>query len=342
MSSSDSDESDDAFRSSAANTNNNGDGQAKESQHERSNALILRYEQLKQKMHSIDSEAHKGQATEQILNHIKELDEIFNLVQKDRNRDTIVQLKDAEAFMDTSKFAATNARNLKLDNLGISISKDEFLLQVKKYIKQQTSPATSEGGDNEFYSLDWVRLGTLYETVSLKPVTNEFLLGALETEKKQRAPRARNIDDTKHATSTTANLLAALDISNNKEKSTADMVKDVFQAFISKLDARDNKEGINFFKFFINPHSFPQSIENLFFTSFLIKDSKLKIYKGADGIPYVSLIDSRDKNTEGGLPNNNLSQHHIASLDYKTWQELIRKFNITESFLGNRHYDEED
>ncbi|CCE72582.1 Piso0_000168 [Millerozyma farinosa CBS 7064] len=341
MSSSDTDGSDDSS-SSAGATNNNGNGQIKESQHERSNALILRYEQLKQKMHSMDSEAHKGQAMESILNHIKELDEIFNLVQKDRNRDTIVQLKDAEAFMDTSKFAATNARNLKLDNLGISISKDEFLSQTKRYMEQQSSSVSNEGGDDEFHSLDWVRLGTLYETVSLKPVTNEFLLGALETEKKQRAPRARNIDDTKHATSTTANLLAASDISNNNEKSTADMVKDVFQAFLSKRDTHDNKEGINFFKFFINPHSFPQSIENLFFTSFLIKDSKLKIYKGADGIPYVSLIDSRDMNAEGGLPNNSFSQHHIASLDYKTWQELIKKFNITESFLGNRHYNEED
>ncbi|CCE73147.1 Piso0_000168 [Millerozyma farinosa CBS 7064] len=342
MSSSDTDGSEDSSSSLAGATTNNGNGQIKESQQERSNALILRYESLKQKMNSMDSEAHKGQAMEQILNHIKELDEIFNLVQNDRNRDTIVQLKDAEAFMDTSKFAATNARNLKLDNLGISISKDEFLSQTKKYMEQQSSPASHQKGDDEFHNLDWLRLGTLYETISLKPVTNEFLLGALETEKKQRAPRARNIDDTKHATSTTANLLAASDISNNNEKSTADMVKDVFQDFISKRDAHDNKEGINFFKFFINPHSFPQSIENLFFTSFLIKDSKLKIYKGTDGIPYVSLIDSRDISTDGVSPNNSLSQHHIASLDYKTWQKLIKKFNITESFLGNRHYNEED
>lgn len=42
-------------------------------------------------------------------------------------------------------------------------------------------------------------------------------------------------------------------------------------------------EGINFFKFFINADSFGQSVENMFFTSFLVRDGKAGLSVKDDG-----------------------------------------------------------
>ena len=45
---------------------------------------------------------------------------------------------------------------------------------------------------------------------------------------------------------------------------------------------------MNFFEFVINPDSFSQSVENIFYLSFLIRDGKAKIFiDEKDGQPYV-------------------------------------------------------
>ena len=49
---------------------------------------------------------------------------------------------------------------------------------------------------------------------------------------------------------------------------------------------------INLFEFVINPGSFAQTIENIFYLSFSVRDARAKIEDDANGLPVVSYVDT--------------------------------------------------
>jgi len=49
---------------------------------------------------------------------------------------------------------------------------------------------------------------------------------------------------------------------------------------------------INLFEFVINPHSFSQTIENIFYLSFSVQDARAKIEVIGDSFPIVTCVDT--------------------------------------------------
>jgi hypothetical protein len=92
--------------------------------------------------------------------------------------------------------------------------------------------------------------------------------------------------------------------------------------------------GINFFKFVINADDFGQTVENVFYTSFLIKDGKVGIHVEEDGEVIISELQrveqvqekyrlmGAEKTTphvadeDGDLPRNQA----IIEIDMATWE----------------------
>lgn len=62
---------------------------------------------------------------------------------------------------------------------------------------------------------------------------------------------------------------------------------------LERVDPHD--EGIRYLELVINPHDFAQTVENIFYTSFLIKDGRLGIEVLNDG----DIIISGDKFERG-------------------------------------------
>lgn len=305
--------------------------------------LLGKYQYLRNKLYEDNSDVYKGNASELVLRHLSELKDIYEIIQREHNRDARVHLKDSEAFMDTSKFAAINARNTRFGDSGISLNQKDFVARLKHYMNSQSAQILQEAPDLEdnisaaskeelFNSFNWPKLGALFFSVSKKAVVSDTLNGPLEVERKRPSQRVSNVDDTKHASSSTASQVQAFDISEDEEQNTAQMVKKVYQIFLEKRSFEET----NFFEVFINPFSFPQSVENLFFISFLIKDAKLSLRLNEEGIPLLQAVDSNNSQYKGLNKDSQNSVHEIASFDYVSWKNLIEKFSINEAFLGNR------
>lgn len=324
------------------------ESESEEPAHERAkktsrNEFLHSYESFRDTLRSEQTDAQKGEASKLVLSHLQELQDIYNVVQLERNRDTRVHLKDAEALHASSEFAALNAKNLRFGDVGISINQKDFVKHVKQYMNENDVNGDvyeDDEGDNNglvdtFNSYNWLKLGALYYSTSRRAIPSDFLYGPLATERRRIAPRQRNIDDTTGMTSSTARQINARDVAADEEQNTSQMVRSVYQTFTQKK----GEQAINFFEFFINPASFSQSVENLFFTSFLIRDGRLKLYKDKNGIPIVQRASSQEAETAKTAKDKT---HHIATFDKATWKALIERFGITESFLGHRETQEDD
>ncbi|KAG2732664.1 hypothetical protein G9P44_003654 [Scheffersomyces stipitis] len=324
------------------------------------------YDRLRAKLRANLSEANKGEASNIVLDHLNDLRSVYTNVQQERNRDTRIHLTDSEAFKETADFAATNARNLKFNDAGIALETRSFMSRLRRFASGDVGSRSSvavavdtdcetendidvdENEDDEdenittgeemFNRTNWIRLGILYHQVSRRAVSIDFLNGPLASERKKAVARNRNIDDTQSgAAATTAKHVQSSELETDEEKSTAHIIRSIF----STLQEMDLDEGVNFVKFFINPNSFAQSVENLFFISFLVRDGKLKVYQGPDSVPMVK-IPTVEEMEEVSLRGKDVeTNHHIANLDYATWEGLISTFNITESFLGHRDEEED-
>ncbi|KAJ1964587.1 hypothetical protein GGI12_001330 [Dipsacomyces acuminosporus] len=89
---------------------------------------------------------------------------------------------------------------------------------------------------------------------------------------------------------------------------------------------------INLFKLVINPHSFAQSVENIFYVSFLIRDGKAFI-NDETGQP---MIEACEPPQQGDYQSGLTKKQLIFSLDQETWREIIDVYSITECAIGQR------
>ncbi|CAD6608530.1 BAH_G0007550.mRNA.1.CDS.1 [Saccharomyces cerevisiae] len=189
---------------------------------------------------------------------------------------------------------------------------------------------------NEFSQFNWFRIGALYNTISKNAPITDHLMGPLSIEKKPRVltPRRRNNDQV--GEKITAEKITQHSLNSTQQETTPEQVKKCFKKLSKKLGPEGS---INLFKFIIDPNSFSRSIENLFYTSFLIKEGKLLMEHDEEGLPTIKIkqsishTDSRSKEIERQRRRAAHQNHIIFQMDMPTWRKLIKKYNITSPFL---------
>jgi len=173
---------------------------------------------------------------------------------------------------------------------------------------------SDEGEGDEGDMLNWEHLGR-YSCLqhNSRPSVPGFLLGPLSLEKRARKPVQRN-PGLKHSNlkQTQPEVITAEDMEKSDANLTVlctrilarlkevqhDSEAAVNEEYIDGMTQAELKAlmdkhgmhesgGVDFFKFVVNPSSFGQTIENMFYVSFLIRDGKAGITISDDGLPAV-------------------------------------------------------
>ncbi|KAK4042164.1 hypothetical protein C8A01DRAFT_44814 [Parachaetomium inaequale] len=96
--------------------------------------------------------------------------------------------------------------------------------------------------------------------------------------------------------------------------------------------------GIDLLRFVVNPHSFGQTVENMFYISFLIREGTVKLEFDDDGLPAIEPV---RKNSSAEPSRSKAAMRHqaIMSIDMATWRDIIDAFDIKEPMIPSRQED---
>ncbi|KAK3935615.1 Nse4 C-terminal-domain-containing protein [Diplogelasinospora grovesii] len=94
--------------------------------------------------------------------------------------------------------------------------------------------------------------------------------------------------------------------------------------------------GVDLLRFVINPHSFGQTVENMFYVSFLIREGTVQLEFDENDLPSLESIGNQQPDDGGG--SNRRTQRHqaIMSIDMEMWKDIIDAFGIKEPMIPHR------
>lgn len=138
----------------------------------------------------------------------------------------------------------------------------------------------------KFSELDWDALGPLAEEVLNVAPACEFMLGPLKLKPKARLAQRRAGKLIASDSSLMQPKLVNKDDLEKRELETTTVVKKIH-------DILKTVAPLPYFEFVINPSSFAQTIENIFYVSFLVHDGRCFIYKSDDGELFLGKISVR-------------------------------------------------
>lgn len=215
---------------------------------------------------------------------------------------------------------------------------DDYLHRVAQYMgghvvsgsdqrraAQDVAAEAVATGDRELW--DWEKLGRVAAQHTRRAPIPDFLLGPLHVVPKHRkVTRTSRLEtDAEHIA---PQQLEADDLAQS-ENETSRMVLEI----ATLLEAASGDEGVPLFAFALNPASFSNSVENLFYISFLIRDGKAAIVDDAEGDPLLmSTYEPTAEDRDAGLTRRQI----VLELDMHTWKELCMLYNVTVPMIPTR------
>lgn len=110
--------------------------------------------------------------------------------------------------------------------------------------------------------------------------------------------------------------------------------------------------GIDLMKFVVNPHSFGQTVENIFYVSFLIRDGRIQVeYDDYDlpalgthtstlpKIKYLQPVTApvmREDREEETTRQGSAKHQAVLSMDMQAWEEIVQTLQIKEPMIEHR------
>jgi len=185
----------------------------------------------------------------------------------------------------------------------------------------------------------WVRFGDVAAMAFVRTTSVSSLFSAFPDDvaapPKEKVKKETNRQKGSRGEATKANVL---DMNKSGQATGSDndtdkLVTKVFKQLVAEYEKAD-REPIWYFQFVIDPNDFGNSVENIFYVSFLVKEGKVRIfYDGETGLPKIQPI--KKKKDASMAPADNLANKKqvIVPFTMIDWKNHIKAMNITEAMI---------
>ncbi|RMZ75356.1 hypothetical protein DV738_g5522, partial [Chaetothyriales sp. CBS 135597] len=265
-------------------------------------------------------------------------------------------LGDSSVSVDVDDFVSKCIAFMRRGDHDLTAAETQQLTQRRR---QGEDHDPEESGD----TMNWNYLGRkacfLYNS---RPCLSGFLLGPLSVRKKVRQQTQRRGNDARQVPS---QLLRPIELSNEdlekQESASLSQICKEIAVLLQQtcLDRQTRLEeeynandqwseeetrakmheygladdgGISLFEFCVNPKSFGQTVENMFYVSFLIKESTAGLGFDSDGLPTLQPCEQRS------LAERQQTQRNQAvfTLSFDVWEQIVDTFGIEKSIIPHR------
>nr|XP_022286434.1 EP300-interacting inhibitor of differentiation 3-like isoform X2 [Crassostrea virginica] len=220
----------------------------------------------------------------------------------------------------------SNYARMKVDNLKTDFLKFEPIEYSEKLISFINQGQPRQSQDVAISDQRWIRLGMASQKFFMKSPAFHFMAGSFErgepVKKVRRAPDVQRSDkENLSDKATIPKQMKSFDETEKNEATTAEVEKlyDLLQKLYKETDCNP----ICYFGFVLHPESFSQTVENIFYTSFLIRDGLAKILLDDEKLPLIEPIQNPEQEKQRkALPH----KQAVISISPQEWRKLVDVF----------------
>ncbi|KAF9106960.1 sphingosine N-acyltransferase lag1 [Mortierella sp. AM989] len=251
---------------------------------------------------------------------------------------------DAKLLVMSADLGMQKARHLRMGQGGF----DET-----EFISRLVNKMGGHEIDSEQNGMDWSKIGRMAAKWTRKVPTMDFMLGPMSVEHKSRSfvRGARVVRDPKAMRKPQE--MREEDIARQENETTKNVmqISDILEACSDK---------VNLFELVVNPDSFGQTVENIFYLSFLVRDGKVSIseenmddpnrgqYDDDDEVPEPNeganiqpMVELTETPTAEDYQSGLLKKQMVMEIDVATWRDLIEIYDIRRPMIPTRHTKEQ-
>ncbi|KAI4891593.1 hypothetical protein NFI96_020983 [Prochilodus magdalenae] len=175
----------------------------------------------------------------------------------------------------------------------------------------------------------WQRLSKRAEYCFRTAPSFHYMLGSFLAEP---PPPRQRVERQRKAPSKEAKRMMPTQLKKMEESHQEATEKEVERILgcLQRYYSDDPQSPISYYEFVVDPTSFARTVENIFHTSFLIRDGLARIYLDDSKLPCIAPVE------EGEVEPGGAATRHqcVISISPATWRELIDVFEIKEALIS--------
>ncbi|KAK6342982.1 nuclear protein [Orbilia javanica] len=257
-----------------------------------------------------------------LLEYIEKTNRLFSDVKQ-----TSDAMVDGKVQVEIGRIAAEKAKRVGNSSTNTGLDVDEFIAKCIQFMAKSKPGDAADGHD-------WAYLGREVATPSMRTAkTSDFMYGPMGVQKRQRLIKERK----RAVRRRPEEFIRPIDLDEKEiaknENSTTKNVVDIHKCLIDYF-VSSGEEIVGYFEFIINPESFSQTIENMFYLAFLIKDGRVGILESEEDVLYLTSTSppTPEEILEEGIEKKQI----VLPMDKRAWRELIDAFGIKQSMIPTR------